>query len=229
MAKVSDLEDQRPPQHTVTMFGRFSPLWQHLNPFRRRRTTPPPQILSARVIEPSDKELPPTPSPTKPSTNQTRWDLKGRIGAFLSEQGEKLFENGDQKAKDSNIPITVIPAQPRGGRTWSPDALKALSEGSENSLRRPNGSTAVNQDRDQENRRVEEHRSKEDSTDIIESQGRSNTPRLVFEAAPAPHPQIQVHDYATSGSASGPVSPTSPVSFSGPLQSPRNVTGTPHR
>lgn len=223
MAKVSDLENQRPPQHTVTMFGRFSPLWQHLNPFRRRRTTPPPQILSARVIEPSDKELPPTPSPTKPSNNQTRWDLKGKIGAFLSEQGEKLFETGDQKAKDSNIPITVIPAQPRGGRTWSPDALKALSEGSENSLRRPHGSTAVNQDRD------EEHRSKEDSTDTIESQGRSNTPRLVIEAAPIPHPQIQVHDYATSGSASGPVSPTSPVSFGGPLQSPRSVMGTPHR
>ncbi|EKG15651.1 PalH/RIM21 [Macrophomina phaseolina MS6] len=220
MVKVSDLEDQRPPQHTVTMFGRFSPLWQHLNPFRRRRTTPPPQILSARVIEPCDKELPPTPSPKQSSNAQARWGIKGRIGAFLAEQGERLFEAGDSKSKDVNLPITVIPAQPRGGRTWSPDALKALSEASENNLQRRNDSRFQNVDRDKE------HTSEEESGDSAESRERLTTPRLVIEAAPAPHPSIQVHDYATSGSASGPVSPTSPTSFGGPLQSPRNIMGS---
>ncbi|KAL1388040.1 PalH/RIM21-domain-containing protein [Phyllosticta capitalensis] len=123
-----DIEDQAPPQHTVTMFGRLSPLWKSvLNPFKRRRTTPPPELVRARVIQPASKE---DSSDQIPSHNYSRWDFKGRLGAFVAEQSEKLFETVGSQHGESQLPVTVVPAQPRGGRTWSPDALTALKKAS---------------------------------------------------------------------------------------------------
>ncbi|OJD31162.1 ph signal transduction protein [Diplodia corticola] len=228
MAKVVDLEEQAPPQPTVTMFGRFSPLWQHLNPFRRRRTTPPPQLLSARVIEPREKEPPSTPpsttqsatkspmqSTTQSSSKHGLSEMKGKIGALFSGQSDKLLDPGDGGLKDADIPVTVIPAQPRGGRTWSPDALKALSGESTNSRAQPNGSGEHERGR-------QKHGSGEISTDTSSSRKAATQSRGVIATTPTPHPQIQVHDYATPGSTSGPVSPLSPVGFGGPLPTPRH-------
>lgn len=215
MVKVVDLEEQAPPQHTVTMFGRFSPLWHHLNPFRRRRTTPPPQLLSARVIEPRDKEEVPytPPSPTQCSNKHGLWDMRGRIGALFSGQSEKVSEAGDRGSKDTDLPVTIIPAQPRGGRTWSPDALKALSEASENNRTQPNESSG-------NERGGQEYGSGGFSTNTSTPRQATNTPRGIVTTTPTPHPQVQVHDYAAHGSASGPVSPISPASFGGPLPTP---------
>ncbi|KAK7530889.1 pH-response regulator protein palH/rim-21 [Phyllosticta citribraziliensis] len=111
-----DVEDQAPPQHTVTMFGRLSPLWKTvLNPFKRRRTTPPPELVRAQVIQPAVKE---DPSDQIPPHNCSRWDLKGRLGAFVAEHSEKLFEVVGSQHADTHAPVTIVPAQPRGGRTW---------------------------------------------------------------------------------------------------------------
>ncbi|KAK7540372.1 PalH/RIM21-domain-containing protein [Phyllosticta citricarpa] len=122
-----DVEDQTPPQHTVTMFGRLSPLWKTvLNPFKRRRTTPPPELVRAQVIQPATKE---DSSDQIPPHNYSRWDLKGRLGAFVAEHSEKLFESVGSQHADTHVPVTVVPAQPRGGRTWSPDALTAFANG----------------------------------------------------------------------------------------------------
>ncbi|KAF2138650.1 uncharacterized protein K452DRAFT_300748 [Aplosporella prunicola CBS 121167] len=129
-------------------------LWRALaRPFKRRRTTPPPEILGARIIEPAAAPSTATTTTTTGETaedspgggdrperrelrqaaqNYAWWDVKGRMGAMAGEVGEVLLERtaaGRLRSNnnDAQQPITVIPAQPRGGRAWSPDALTALS------------------------------------------------------------------------------------------------------
>ena len=105
------------------------------NPFKRRRALPPAEVVNrGQVIDPV-----PIPSNTRsatPAHNYSKWDIKGRIGAFAAEHGERFLErHAATKAKEKDLPVTIIPAQPRGGggRTWSPEVLispPATSSGS---------------------------------------------------------------------------------------------------
>ncbi|KAF2198915.1 PalH-domain-containing protein [Delitschia confertaspora ATCC 74209] len=103
--------------------------WQFVtNPFKRRRASPPPEVQRGRVIEPLGVE---DVSANIPAHNYSRWALKDRLGAFAAEQGEKIREktSGGRQA-ESNLPVTIIPAQPRG-RTWSPEILLAQQQRSQ--------------------------------------------------------------------------------------------------
>jgi hypothetical protein len=67
--------------------------------------------------------MPSTSRTTTPAHNYSRWNIKGRLGAFAAEHGERFLEKHAMKTEDADLPVTIIPAQPRGGRTWSPDVL----------------------------------------------------------------------------------------------------------
>jgi hypothetical protein len=90
------------------------------NAFKRRKIEPPAEVKQGQVIDPV-----PLTEPTRqqPIHHYDTWDLKGRLGAFAAEQGEKLRDWGNpQHQKDDDLPVTIIPAQRRsGGREpWSP-------------------------------------------------------------------------------------------------------------
>ncbi|KAF2650896.1 PalH-domain-containing protein [Lophiostoma macrostomum CBS 122681] len=95
--------------------------WQGVvNPFRRRGRSPPPEVQRGRVIEPLGIEDVPANIPPR---NYTGFALKDRLGTFAAQQGEKFRtkKNAAQQS-EQNLPVTIIPAQPRG-RTWSPEIL----------------------------------------------------------------------------------------------------------
>ncbi|OCL12197.1 PalH-domain-containing protein [Glonium stellatum] len=102
--------------------------WQAVsNHFKRRKASPPPEVRRGRVIEPI---VVGDVSPNIPPHNYSRWALKSRLGAFAAEQGEKLREKSNARQVEMNLPVTIIPAQPRG-RTWSPEILLQNAQSSE--------------------------------------------------------------------------------------------------
>lgn len=115
------------------------------NPFKRKRASPPAEVREARRAAAGSAG---TRSAT-PAHNISLWDIKGRLGVLAAETGERLRDRQSNKRPIEDLPVTVIPAQPRGsGRTWSPEVHnqqpKQLSEGSATSsgIRR-SGSTTL--------------------------------------------------------------------------------------
>jgi hypothetical protein len=112
-----DAEAQHPSRRGRTWWDAVA------DPFKRRKASPPREVLSGRVIESvsldkEDSRRGPVPA------NHNKWDIRSRLGAFAAEQSEKIREKtASNRNVDMNLPVTIIPAQPRGGRTWSPDVL----------------------------------------------------------------------------------------------------------
>jgi hypothetical protein len=84
--------------------------------FKRKKALPPAEVRNGQVIDPVSLGS----SRQQPVHNYEPWDIKSRLGAFAAEQGEKWREKRIGNQTDVDLPVTIIPAQPRG-RTWSPD------------------------------------------------------------------------------------------------------------
>lgn len=88
-----------------------------LNPFKRKRTLPPAEVRSARVIEPLGLGNRPR---DETSHNYSKWDVKSRLGHFAAEQADRFRDHAHRNDDEDDLPVTIIPAQPRG-KTWSPE------------------------------------------------------------------------------------------------------------
>lgn len=89
--------DSRPERHR----------WQNVtNPFKRRRTSPPPQVSQAAADLPAPQTRPQSATPAHRSSTFSRF----RIGRHL-------------KPTDAPLPVMVIPVPPRG-RVWSPATVE---------------------------------------------------------------------------------------------------------
>ncbi|KAF1847181.1 PalH-domain-containing protein [Cucurbitaria berberidis CBS 394.84] len=90
------------------------------NPFRRKGRTPPQELQRGRVIEPLGVD---DVTANIPQRNYTGLALTDRLGTFAAQQGEKFrSKKKDGPQLEANLPVTIIPAQPRG-QTWSPDLI----------------------------------------------------------------------------------------------------------
>lgn len=88
------------------------------NPFKRKRASPPAEVQAAAA-----KAMAARPA-TTPAHNFSKWDFKNRLGVLAAETGERIRDRKAGKEERIELPVTVIPAQPRGGgRTWSPELL----------------------------------------------------------------------------------------------------------
>jgi hypothetical protein len=91
------------------------PTWRAVpNPFKRRRAFPPAEVAGAQSAAASRLGLSTAGSRGRPSTN-------ARFSLFAMSQKRKLDSRGKGQSSDSPLEVTVIPAQRRGQRTWSPD------------------------------------------------------------------------------------------------------------
>ena len=89
------------------------------NPFKRKRVSPPAEVQKAR-----DKADPGLTRSATPAHNFSKWDFKNRLGVLAAETGERFRDRRGGRVEEVDMPITVIPAQPRGStRTWSPEVL----------------------------------------------------------------------------------------------------------
>ena len=98
--------------------------WHNINnPFKRRRALAPAEVRQGQVIDPVPIG---TANRKQPIHNYHPWDIKGRLGALAAEHGERWRERSSRQETEDDLPVTIIPAQPRGEpapRPWSPDGL----------------------------------------------------------------------------------------------------------
>ena len=90
--------------------------WQSArNPFKRKRASPPREVQQARAAAANINQA------MTPAHNFSRWDLKNRLGVLAAETGDKFRDRVATRKEEIELPVVVIPAQPRGsGRMWSP-------------------------------------------------------------------------------------------------------------
>ena len=109
-------------------------LWRAVpNPFKRRRASPPAEVAGAR----STTEIFPDP-PSGGANGLPR--TRSRPDAFVISRKRKFHSRGKGPSDETPLEVTVIPAQRRGQRTWSPDDLvdpEADEDGMENENQNP--------------------------------------------------------------------------------------------
>ena len=81
------------------------------NPFKRRRTSPPPPEISQARTDPSNQSL----------AGEARNDSK--LSARKFNPLERLRTRKDAASSHTDLPVMIIPAQPRG-RIWSPTTVE---------------------------------------------------------------------------------------------------------
>ena len=107
------------PQQTVPPTDeRWRSLFQR---FRHRRTSPPPEVASAQAEEPNQHQ--------RDSVSLAEGDSEGRgqsrIGTLLPHANRRP---GSSSHDNTNaLPVTVIPARPRGQQVWSPQRSRDTS------------------------------------------------------------------------------------------------------
>lgn len=95
--------------------------WQAIaNPFTRRGRAPPQELQRGQVIEPLAVD---EVHANIPPRHYNGLAISDRLGTFAAQQGEKFRKKKTNKHSEMNLPVTIIPAQPRG-QTWSPDFLQ---------------------------------------------------------------------------------------------------------
>lgn len=101
------------------------PLWTAVShPFKRKRASPPAEVAGAQMLEGNSHRRSPAAI-----VNSEKWSLRSRMGAFTTARRDKLGARRQAGKVDDPLPVTIIPAQPRGTRTWSPDDLADVSDG----------------------------------------------------------------------------------------------------
>ena len=93
------------------------PLWRAVpNHFKRRRASPPAEVAGAQSKSQMARGSPAAGVNPRSST-------RSRVDAFAVAQKRKFRSRGKGLSVDNPLEVTVIPAQRRGQRTWSPDDL----------------------------------------------------------------------------------------------------------
>lgn len=96
--------------------------WQAVgNAFKRKGRTPPQELQRGRVIEPLGVE---DVTANIPPRSYNGWALTDRLGTLAAQSGDRFRSRKKSASQlETNLPVTIIPAQPRG-QTWSPDFLQ---------------------------------------------------------------------------------------------------------
>ena len=113
--------------------------WQAItNQFKRKRDTPPPEIRMAMA----NKQISHTEAET--SRVQPRWHVFSKLASLATDDTEKRRDRSGGRQTEIELPVTIIPAQPRG-RTWSPGSLP-LSDSSSDRNPSPGVGAPSNED-----------------------------------------------------------------------------------
>lgn len=100
------------------------PLWTAVsNPFKRKRASPPAEVAGAQVLVANSHRRSPASL-----AHPEKWNVWARMDAFTVIQREKLRARRQAGKADGALPVTIIPARPRGTRTWSPDDLAGATD-----------------------------------------------------------------------------------------------------
>ncbi|KAH0558530.1 hypothetical protein GP486_004811 [Trichoglossum hirsutum] len=118
------------------------------NPFKRRRDEPPIQVAraAAKLPETSQEETTPGGTASSPQVGGvTRWDMRSKMSSFAATQSERLRERLHRNESEIQLPVRVIPAQPR---TRKPDPAIHHVEGNDGAAEGEEGHEGVEADAD---------------------------------------------------------------------------------
>ncbi|KAL2001540.1 hypothetical protein VTN02DRAFT_1638 [Thermoascus thermophilus] len=90
-----------------------------VNPFRRRRASPPREVATAQAVE---EQASMAKEPDESEEKDGRWNFMSRVDNLLSLHKER---DTTGPGADVPLPVTVIPARGRGQQTWSPRGFEA--------------------------------------------------------------------------------------------------------
>ncbi|KAK3109265.1 pH-response regulator protein palH/rim21, partial [Teratosphaeriaceae sp. CCFEE 6253] len=132
--EVPNAEDEAQPNR-----NRKQGRWYGVsNPFKRKRASPPAEVQQARRAAAATSY---TPRAVKPAHNFPPRDVKNRLGVLAAETGERFRDGAVRRRPYVDVPVTVIPAQPRGsGRTWSPEVHTQQQQRVTTAQRQPDAS-----------------------------------------------------------------------------------------
>jgi PalH/RIM21 len=113
-------DSEKAHSHAVDQKKPFSrPLWTAVsNPFKRKRASPPAEVAGAQRLNENASQRWPAAL-----VNPEERNLRSKMDAFTTIQREKLRARRQAGRVNAPLPVTIIPAQPRGARTLSPDDL----------------------------------------------------------------------------------------------------------
>ncbi|KAJ4402577.1 pH-response regulator protein palH/rim21 [Didymella pomorum] len=118
-ANSEDPEKGAPEPESSTGNSKWN--WQAMaNPFTRKGRAPPRELQRGQVIEPLAVD---EVHANIPPRNYNGLAISDRLGTFAAQQGDRFRSRKKSKTSEMNLPVTIIPAQPRG-QTWSPDFLQ---------------------------------------------------------------------------------------------------------
>lgn len=119
LANVSDPEKGTTGPDESASNSRWN--WQGIvNPFAKKGREPPRELQRGQVIEPlAIDEV----HANIPPRHYNGLAISDRLGTFAAQQSERFRSKKKAKHSEMNLPVTIIPAQPRG-QTWSPDFLQ---------------------------------------------------------------------------------------------------------
>lgn len=120
-SSVRDHEKENQDEDVPTARERRPNNWLTVaNPFKRKRASPPAEVQQARRTT-LDEARPNIDRAATPAHNFSRWDVANRAGVLAAQVGERWHDRPARRKPQVDLPVTIIPAQPRGsGRTWSP-------------------------------------------------------------------------------------------------------------
>jgi hypothetical protein len=95
------------------------------NPFKRRRASPPAEVAGAQIVDEQDIEV----QAGNGNSSHDRPSFRSRAQAFGVAQRIRMRARNNGHQSEIPMPVTVIPAQRRGQRTWSPDDLASSANG----------------------------------------------------------------------------------------------------
>ncbi|KAI9687807.1 MAG: pH-response regulator protein palH/rim21 [Bathelium mastoideum] len=99
--------------------------WQAItNQFKRRRDTPPPEVRMAMENDDSHR------AQVESNEYSPRWHVMSKLASLATASTERWRDKTNGRQTEVELPVTIIPAQPRG-RTWSPGSLPLNDSSSE--------------------------------------------------------------------------------------------------
>ncbi|KAI1682962.1 pH-response regulator protein palH/rim-21 [Pyrenophora tritici-repentis] len=180
--RPADAEDPEKGGELEPVSNRKQWQWQALgNPFRRKGRTPPQELQRGQVIEPLKVE---DVAANIPPRNYNGLALSDRLGTFAAQQGEKLRSRKKLGTQlETNLPVTIIPAQPRG-QTWSPDIIRQQQKEQQDDSSRAGTQVASEEERVGASP-AQSHgaTNSSEAVNLSASSGSPRTPRIRFSPA----------------------------------------------
>ncbi|EFQ92420.1 hypothetical protein PTT_10487 [Pyrenophora teres f. teres 0-1] len=181
-SQPADAEDPEKGGELEPVTNRKQWQWQALgNPFRRKGRTPPQELQRGQVIEPLKVE---DVAANIPPRNYNGLALSDRLGTFAAQQGERLRSRKKLGTQlETNLPVTIIPAQPRG-QTWSPDIIRQQQQEQQDDSSR--AGTQVASEEERVGASPAQSGGATNSSEVVNlsaSPGSQRTPRIRFSPA----------------------------------------------